>query len=656
MKINKKVLAFILAAILGANASIPALAAENPSSKEEVVYIMTKADGSVENINVVNSFAGGNITDYGEYSHVKMLTTTDEIHQTGDKITFSSTGEKVYYQGTVQDKEIPWQISIRYFLDKKEYSPEEIAGKSGSLEIKISITRNQNCKGTYFDDYALQSTFVLDTNCCSNIRAEGATVANAGSDKQLLYTILPGKGLETSIYAEVRDFEMEAAAINGVKLNLNMEIEEEELTEKVEELMNATKKLDNATKKLSNGTDDLKRGSNSLDEGIYSMEKGVGELDDGITTLQKGIKSLQKGLNTLNSQSPALIKGSRQIKTALKTIQKSLNGVSVSTKQLQNLTTAFGNIKKGIDNLTQGILSLKNNVGYSQYQTAMSENGLDIDSLKKNNQQAIVNCTNQIEDLKEKINALEQQTNHESQVEELKAQVANLENMIRLFQANNGAIGGTESYLNGVSKGIGELYTGAATLKKQYETFDTAISGLAANLNGMVKNMSKLTTGINQLVTNYQTFHKGLKKYTKGTASVVSGNRQLVQGISSLSSGSKKLLRASRKLSSGSSEWYDGMLSLEDGAGSLQEGTGRLNRKVSKMDTQIQEQIDDMLSSIEGEKTETKSFVSEKNTNVVQVQFVIKTAGIEKAEKETEEKEEAETKSLWEKLIQLFDF
>lgn len=244
MKMYKKGIALSLAVLMAVSTSVPVSAAETPSSKEEVVYIMTGADGTVDNINIVNIFQGGSITDYGDYSSVKMLTTTDKINQAGDKITFSSSAEKVYYQGTLSGKEIPWNISIWYFLDNQEYSAEEIAGKSGALEIKIAITRNTKCKGSYFDDYALQASFALDTNLCSNIKTDGATAANVGSDKQLSYTVLPGEGLETSIYADVKEFEMDAVSINGIKLNLNVEIDDEELTEKVEELMDAAQKLD----------------------------------------------------------------------------------------------------------------------------------------------------------------------------------------------------------------------------------------------------------------------------------------------------------------------------------------------------------------------------------------------------------------------------
>lgn len=656
MKTYKKGIIISLVALTGANALTPITAVENTSDKEEVVYIMTQADGSIDNVNVVNIFNGGDITDYGNYSSVKMLTTTDPITQTDDKITFSSSANKVYYQGTLKDTEIPWNISIRYFLNNKEYTAKEIAGMSGPLEIRISITENDKCDGLYFDDYALQATFLLDTNLCSNIKADGATTANVGSDKQLLYTVLPSKGLETSIYADVENFEMDAVSINGIKLNLNIDIDDEVLMEKVKDLMEATKKLDDGTTQLYDGTEALKTGSSSLDSGISSLNSGAGTLDLGITTLQSGMKSMQTGLDTLNGQSSTLTNGSEQIKTTLETIQANLNTVSISVEQLQELTSASGKIKEGINTLCEAITTLQNNLGYAQYKAMMSQNGLDIDTLKSNNQQAITNCANQIASLKQTITALEDQPGYENQIAQLQMQISDLENIIQLLNANNAAIGGTESYLNAVSDGVSDLYLGAVSLKNEYDKFDTAISELSNNLSGIITKMSALTSGINQLVSHYEEFDNGLNSYTNGVATIVLGYNQMIDGVSSLASGSKELLEGSNRLSLGSSELYDGVITLCDGAKELSNGTSELNAETSKMDTQIQDQIDEILSSIAGETTETKSFVSNKNTNVDNVQFVIKTTAIEKEEIEVETQEQAETKSLWQKFIQLFGF
>lgn len=89
----------------------------NESQKEEVIYINTDASGDVESVNAVNIFGKGSVTDYGDYSSVKMLNSTEPITLTGDKVTFTTKKDKVYYQGTMNDIEIPWNIKFTYKLD-----------------------------------------------------------------------------------------------------------------------------------------------------------------------------------------------------------------------------------------------------------------------------------------------------------------------------------------------------------------------------------------------------------------------------------------------------------------------------------------------------------------------------------------------------------
>lgn len=60
-----------------------------------------------------------------------------------------------------------------------------------------------------------------------------------------------------------------------------------------------------------------------------------------------------------------------------------------------------------------------------------------------------------------------------------------------------------------------------------------------------------------------------------------------------------------------------------------------------------------MIDSISG-SGEIKSFVSDKNTNVKSVQFVIKTDAIEISEAEEQESNQEEKLTFWQKLLKLF--
>ena len=131
MKHLKKVVAILLVAVLMVGIiPISAFAASENTPKEEVVYINLNADGSVKEINVVNIFdlnADGKIIDYGKYESVRNMTTTDKIGYANETVTIDAKSGKLYYEGKLSSKVMPWNISIKYYMDGKEYKASEIA-------------------------------------------------------------------------------------------------------------------------------------------------------------------------------------------------------------------------------------------------------------------------------------------------------------------------------------------------------------------------------------------------------------------------------------------------------------------------------------------------------------------------------------------------
>lgn len=655
MKTMKKKVALLLSGTMILTSGTPVLAAEAPvasSEKEEVIYINLDTGGKVKDAYAVNIFGAGDITDYGNYSSVQMLNSTEPISQNGDQITFSSEKHKVYYQGKLDNVEIPWNISLRYYLDGKEYSADEIAGKSGKLEIRFQVTENQECSGSFFDDYALQASFTLDTEQCSNISAPDATIVNVGSSKQLTYTILPGDGIDTAITSDVKDFEMSAVAVNGIHLNLDVEIEDKELKDKVNELIDAVEQLDDGAVELSNGSSELLNGSSGLKDGASSLQSGVNSLDEGVATLENGLIAVQGGLDTLNSQSGSLTYGSSEFKTALVQIQTAVNSVSVTNKDLTMLTEASSRIKQSIGDLYSGATTLQANLGYAQYKALMAQNGLDIDELLAGNASAVETLQN-YEALLEQLSTV---PGMEDLVNQYKPQLLGTSEQIKgLLNANSAAINGMERYLNGISSQIPEFTEGLAELNTQYEAFDTSISELVNTLGNMTGNLSALADGINQLVASYEELDSGIEAYTEGVAQVVAGYGQVMNGVSSLAEGSKEVVYGSGDLYDGTVELYDGVVSLCDGAKEMADGTSEFRAETADMDDQIDEEIDSLLESIGGNMDDPVSFVSEKNTNVDSVQFVVQTDGIEIEEADDTINIEEKQPSFWEKFLELFE-
>lgn len=535
-QIGRRWIALLAALVMVLGAAAPVWA-QTASEKEEVVYGELSGDGSVKNIYVVNIFENqSDIVDYGSYSSVRNMTSQDEVKQKGDKITLHTQDDTLYYQGELKNGQLPWDIGIEYFLNGEAISARQLAGKSGNLEIRIKIGENRRAFPAFFENYALQVTAALDMERCRSIEAKGATEANAGGNRQLTWTILPQTGRTIEIRTQVTDFEMEPIFFNGIRLNIDVNVDSAQLEERFSQLSETVAAIDSGAKKLSAGTRDFRRGAEKLSSGT-----GV--------------------------------------------LSKSIQKLAGKTKDAQKLKTASGEIKGAADALLEGISQIKQAVSYQAFKEAMGQEGLDLDSLKAGNRQLLGTLSG----LKEM----------EQLPQEYRQQIARAEQVLK---GNLAALAGMEAYLTAAEKGAAEAETGARELSKSYEAFDEAIGTLCRQFEGLD----------------------------------FSGVRTLKEGADSLAGESKN---------------------LEHGSRALSVGTGALKENTSGMSEKMDSAINDMLAGISGESEQDSpavSFVSEKNTNVRAVQFVIKNDPVELAEQEPSAEPGNETLSWWQKILRLF--
>ncbi|MCD2503171.1 hypothetical protein LQE93_15525 [Clostridium sp. NSJ-145] len=646
-KVVKRTAAGVVTSLFVISNILPTVvqAASIASNKEEVVYVNLNSDGDLLGTYVVNIFNDSDITDYGNYIEVRNMNTNDEINYDSGVIKIKSSKDKLYYEGIMENAEIPWNIDITYKMDGKEYSPEEIAGMSGKLTIEINITENTKAKEGFFESYALQSTVKLDTNICKNIVSEGATVANAGDLKQLTYTVMPGNEKDIKISADVTDFEMDGIDINGIKLNLGISkenVDTSNLSDKITELQDAVSELDN--------------GAKDLNDGAETLNSGAGKLNDGINTINEA-------LNTLNGKSSSLTNGSSEVKTALETIDSALSGVTISSGEITKLSDASAQIKNGIAMLVGGLQSIDGSI--DTYYGVLSQNGLtDINDFinSHNNAIAALGITDTqrnlysayvnggIEGVQASLGQLVASgdteavalfnqyasgdtnavVNYVTTAGKLISVEALLSADVAYIQGSQALIGGIDSALDSES---GELMTGVTALQQNYEVFDASIQNLVSSLGNLLVNMNDLKNGINLLTENYSTLDSGINEYTNAVNSITMGYNQICNGA--------------LDLVNGTSELYNGTKTMA-------EGTGEFSKETSGLQDEVDEQIDSMLEKFTGSDSEVVSFVSEKNTNVESVQFVIKTTGVEKATVTEEKIQVEENLNMLQKFLRLF--
>lgn len=649
----KRTLAAALALAVAALPICPTLAAA-ADGKEEVIYANLSAGGNLKKAYVVNSFGPGNVTDYGNYSSVRMLNTDDAIKQQGDAVHFSSDAQRVYYEGTMAAPKLPWLVDISYTLDGKAVTPHQLAGKSGALEIHFKITENPACSGSFYDDYALQASVTLDTDLAQHIDAPDATIANVGSDKQLTYTVLPGKGLDTTISADVEDFTMDAIAINGVRLNLDVDVDTSEMKEQVVELINATVALDNGAVALADGARTLESGSQDMTTGTAKLSSGIASLDSGVTTLQQGLTTMQQGLNALDAQSNTLNSGSAAFATALAQVQTAVDSASGTVDEVAALVNSATAIKSAIDELLSGAGTLQNALGSEHFKAKLAQHGVNIDAVMTQNSQASATMTRDLAQLQALADTLAATPGMEEEAAVLQQMVSDMSGMSILLESNNTVMTSTTAYLDGAADQVGPLVSGLGNLQNAFAQFHAAIGQLAESLSSMGTKMDALSEALGKLNSNYATLDNGIHAYTSGVSQLASGYGAVMQGVASLSSASKELLAGSGTLDDGSADLYDGVTTLADGAQTLVQGTGTLRSETDGIDARIDEEIESMTAGLSASDTPVVSFASSKNSDVESVQFVLQTAAIATGDDKKPVEEKKEDTSLWQKFLNLF--
>lgn len=403
-KVFKSAITTGLCAALAANMTLPAYAASASITKDENIYATLKQDGSVSGIYVINEFSsesGGRISDYGDYTSVTNLTDQSELLLEDGHVTAEIPGGQFYYQGELEDQQLPWDISIRYFLDGDEISADALAGKSGALKIVIETKKNPDSQELFFEHYLLQATVVLNTETCTNIQAEDATQGNVGTNRQLVYTILPGEETELEITADVQAFEMDAITFQGVPLSLGISedmLDEMDLSDQTEELIDAVVQLDDGVGQLKEGTEAAADGGKQLAAGISQLANGINLLKNGSSALTQGTSQLAGGTKELENGVSQYVEGVDSFAAGVEQYVAGVELLSQGSKQLaplENLplvddavgqmyqAVAVGDAQQGVPSLQDGAKSLADGLHMISEQVKLLENSTDAEKLQE---------------------------------------------------------------------------------------------------------------------------------------------------------------------------------------------------------------------------------------------------------------------------------
>jgi putative membrane protein len=485
------------------------------TSKDEVIYATLKSNGDLDDIYVVNTLEvakAGEILDYGMYSSVKNLTDLSDLEQNGQAVQIDAPEGKFYYQGNMEDNtELPWDIEISYLLDGREVKASELAGKEGNLEIKINTAANEKADSIYFENYLLQVSLQL-SNSYQNIEADGGMVANAGKNKQITFTVMPGQEEEFIVEADVEDFEFTGVDIAAVPSTLPID------TSEMESMTDDMSALSDAISDLNNGVGDLK--------------KGVSELNNGAASLRDGSAKYKNGMSELNGSSSQIVGASSSIGDALKQISTSLSGDSaqMDVTSLNELPAVLTQLASGMNQAADGLTALRENYAMAYGALDGAIKGIPAHQISEEEIKALYSSgadANVVNKLVESYSAAQKVKGTYSQVQE--------------------AFAAVDPTLKQVSGSVTEMSAGLTAIADE----------LSASLKDMdMSGLEQLQKGLAELSSNYGEFHSGLVGYTGGVSKLAASYNQLHSGVAGLADGTGQLNKGVGELHNGTSELH----------------------------------------------------------------------------------------------------
>ena len=362
---------------------------DNDADKDESVYLISDANGNVNKTIVVdhlkNKDKKDTLEDASNLSDIENVKGKEKFTQSGDKLTWQAGGKDIYYQGTATE-EPPVTQKVTYYLDGKEISPEDLAGKSGKVKIRFDYTNTTSYtetvngeKQTVSVPFAAITGLVLGDGF-ENIEVTNGKAEVSDSSSVVLGYALPGlknslgikdKDLDGDVNipeymemtADVKNFSMPAAmtfVVNASDYVSTDGIDTSDLDDMINDLKDASTQLQDGSKTLAEGTDTLTDGLSTLQSKLGTFASGVGTLQSGLKTYTDGVSTLSGGLNTLGNSTGALVSGADKLNSGAGQLA---SGSATLKDGLKSYTDGANGLAKGASDLDAGIGTLAEKSG-----------------------------------------------------------------------------------------------------------------------------------------------------------------------------------------------------------------------------------------------------------------------------------------------------
>ena len=491
------------------------------NTKNETVYSKIDENGNVisttVNEQIKNNKKLDTIEDYTELEDILNISSNDEITKLNKNISINAFGKDVFYQGTSK-KSLPIGINIKYYLDGKEESLDNILGKSGKIKIIIDFTNNEKHNAlvngkqeTMYTPFLITMGTMLDSNV-TNIKINNGKVVASGNKNMVVGISSPYLNRSLNINElstlntltlsyETDNFKLPTiyfVATNKLLSDADLSVfnKLDGLNSKVDELQTNMNKIDNGASDLSKGINKLK---NSLSSSITNLKNNNEDALDEKTLAGIRTQTMQTVQNTFTNDYKKKLSESAWIK-----VEENLKNsndtyvTDLATKTVSKILLSYLGSEEALNNY---MLCVSGNMESCIY---IAQNNYDIDKI---NAFALT--------LKQEITSLT--TNTTNYIAE------NVSKSVASTVAEETAISTAESIVN----------TLAPTLSNQVK--NESIKSFTSSLNTLYTNIDYIDSNMNTLSTGITTFNKeGIEEISALVNGPIASSKARVEALSKL--------------------------------------------------------------------------------------------------------------------------
>ena len=634
----KKSLRFASAALaltLAAGMTLPAFAAAKADySKDETVYAVMNADGSIKSTTVsehLYSASGlSNVTDESTLTDIQNTESDAAFTQDGEKLVWNTDDTDVYYKGNT-DKALPITANVTYTLDGVTDSLENLIGKSGHLTVTVDLTNNEtgtvtvNGKERTVVTPLITAVGVIFGQDATNLSAEHGMLESAAKSSVAAFVCLPGvkdslDGLLPDDLSTVEDYLQDSVTV---------EADVENLTAPQVMLACAT------------NADAL--GTNAFDlSSLNELTDGVSQLNDAMNQLMDGAAQLVDGASQLANGTLALLDGASQLNSGASALD---DGLGQLTNGLDTLSSNNAALQAGAQQVADGVLASAN--------STLMEGGLIDTPMTWDNYASVID---EVLTMNEKTLAAARKKMVRT-VWEQEPSFKDSQLDLALYLSATKTNHDLEAALHLMQNYDPSVLCGLVQLLTSQEAKDTA----KAELKYQVENSQDIADvrALKDSLSKIQLFVSSVGQYTAGVQTAADGAHSAKDGSAQLAAGTKTLYDGVNTLNEGASQLNDGTHQLNDGLNQFnEEGISKLTGALDEEQIHgLKTVLDEMTSRLE----DYTSFAGKSEDASGSVKFVYKTgetvAAADVTAQTTADVQEGNFFTrLWQRIVNLFKF